>query len=83
MPTTPLLSLGSPSKSATNGAAHAAVNPVLTASWNPSDTFWHRHIGPDDLDIAAMLGTLGYPVAGCADQTTPCPRPIRMKRLSH
>ncbi len=27
---------------------------------NPSDTFPRRHIGPDDGDIAAMLGTLGF-----------------------
>ncbi|MBX3395831.1 MAG: aminomethyl-transferring glycine dehydrogenase [Phycisphaerae bacterium] len=27
---------------------------------NPSDSFIHRHIGPRDSDIRAMLGTLGY-----------------------
>jgi glycine dehydrogenase len=27
---------------------------------NPSDTFLHRHIGPSDADIKAMLATLGY-----------------------
>jgi glycine dehydrogenase len=26
----------------------------------PSDTFWHRHIGPSDSDAAEMLGLLGY-----------------------
>ncbi|MBX3386381.1 MAG: aminomethyl-transferring glycine dehydrogenase [Phycisphaeraceae bacterium] len=27
--------------------------------FDPSDTFWHRHIGPDDTEIGQMLATLG------------------------
>jgi glycine dehydrogenase len=27
---------------------------------NPSDTFWHRHIGPSEAEVAEMLALLGY-----------------------
>ena len=84
MPTSTASVAGSPSKpvSVSNGAAtpHAAASPAAVNSiLNPSDTFAHRHIGPDDKDIAAMLGTLGY---SSLDQMIDAavPASLRMKK---
>ena len=38
------------------GAGAVSSRSVL----DPSDTFWHRHIGPSEADIAEMLEVLGY-----------------------
>jgi glycine dehydrogenase len=43
----------------TNGHVSHAGSSTLANILNPSDTFVHRHIGPDENDIAEMLGTLG------------------------
>ena len=66
MPTSTASVAGSPSKpvSVSNGAAtpHAAASPAAVNSiLNPSDTFAHRHIGPDDKDIMHVA-------AGCQDR---------------
>ncbi|MFN0012591.1 MAG: aminomethyl-transferring glycine dehydrogenase [Phycisphaerales bacterium] len=44
---------------ASNGAAHAGAHAVGTHAFDPSDTFWHRHIGPGEADIGEMLATIG------------------------
>jgi len=45
----------------------------------PSDTFVHRHLGPDDAEVQEMLGILGCPTldALCAETI---PASIRLKR---
>ena len=44
---------------ATNGQGRAA-QPANPGPLCPTDTFVHRHIGPDDADVAEMLRLLGY-----------------------
>ena len=45
----------------------------------PTDTFIHRHIGPDEKDIRAMLDTLGLPsLEALVDRTIPAS--IRLKQ---
>ena len=67
--------------SGSNGAAaHVPVAKVNAASLlDPSDTFVHRHIGPDEADVGVMLKTLGY---GSLDEMTEAtvPAAIRMRR---
>jgi len=53
--------------SPSNVVPHAAGSPPNTqppgsggAAFGPLDTFPRRHIGPEEADIGAMLGTLGY-----------------------
>ncbi|MCH7792214.1 MAG: glycine dehydrogenase (aminomethyl-transferring), partial [Planctomycetes bacterium] len=59
-----------------------AAHPARTASRSPlapTDTFVHRHIGPNDADIAGMLSLLGLPsLDALVDQTVPTS--IRMDR---
>jgi glycine dehydrogenase len=55
------------------------THPAPTQVLNPSDTFWHRHIGPSDAEAAAMLETLGYrTLAEFTDATVPAS--IRLKK---
>jgi len=50
------------------------------ASLEPTDTFWHRHIGPNDDEVAEMLALLGCTsLDQLADQTVP--EAIRLRRL--
>jgi glycine dehydrogenase len=50
--------------------------------FGPTDTFVHRHIGPDDAEIATMLGTLG--LASLEELTgKTVPEAIRLKRPLH
>ncbi|HQL55351.1 MAG TPA: aminomethyl-transferring glycine dehydrogenase subunit GcvPA, partial [Phycisphaerae bacterium] len=46
---------------------------------SPSDTFIHRHIGPSDDDIRAMLATLGYESLDALVQAT-VPAEIRVQK---
>ncbi|QQS08313.1 MAG: aminomethyl-transferring glycine dehydrogenase [Phycisphaerales bacterium] len=43
---------------ATGGSDHSSA---VAKAIGPTDTFVHRHVGPDDRDIQAMLEVLGYP----------------------
>ncbi len=72
----PNTTLPSSSHSSTNGT-HAKPSAV-DAALQPSDTFVHRHIGPDGTDRAEMLALLGY---GSLDALTDVavPGAIRMK----
>ena len=36
------------------------TTPGATAGLAPTDTFVHRHVGPDEAEVAEMLGLLGY-----------------------
>jgi glycine dehydrogenase len=61
----------------TSSAAGATGSKQSTL--NPSDTFWHRHIGPSDSEIAAMLEFLGYrSLAELTEATVPAS--IRLKK---
>ena len=70
-----------PPPPAPSDAAHTA-HPARAPSRSPlapTDTFVHRHIGPNDADIAAMLSLLGLPsLDALVDQTVPTS--IRMDR---
>jgi glycine dehydrogenase len=64
------------------GTPHAATD-ITFASLRPSDTFVHRHIGPDEGDIQAMLATLGYTsLDALSDATVPSairlPKPLNI-----
>ncbi len=58
----------------TNGSA-ASGTSLLT----PSDTFWHRHIGPGEADIQAMLASVGCASLDDLSATT-VPQSIQTKR---
>ncbi|MGE3107160.1 MAG: aminomethyl-transferring glycine dehydrogenase [Phycisphaerales bacterium] len=66
---------GPVSKSFNAGPATSnGVRPAVSAAsaLHPGDTFVHRHLGPREHDITAMLGTLGYPsLDALADATVP------------
>ncbi len=50
------------------GAAEAGAGPLLA----PTDTFVHRHLGPDEAEVAAMLRRLGLDsLAALVDETVP------------
>ena len=58
-----------------------AVTDIAPSALRPSDTFVHRHIGPDEGDIQAMLATLGYKsLDALSDSTVPAairlPKPL-------
>ncbi|GIW73933.1 MAG: hypothetical protein KatS3mg103_0455 [Phycisphaerales bacterium] len=42
------------------GGASARVRDRAADPLGPTDTFVHRHIGPDEAEVAEMLGLLGY-----------------------
>ncbi|MFI4917360.1 MAG: glycine dehydrogenase (aminomethyl-transferring), partial [Phycisphaerales bacterium JB060] len=46
--------------SSTTGQTPKTDAPA-TGALSPTDTFVHRHIGPDEAEVAEMLGLLGYP----------------------
>ncbi len=63
------------------GTPHAA-HAIAHASLRPSDTFVHRHIGPDEGDIQAMLATLGYNSLDALSDAT-VPASIRLPKPLH
>ncbi|MBL0926351.1 MAG: aminomethyl-transferring glycine dehydrogenase [Phycisphaerales bacterium] len=69
-----------PVPAATTASRPAVFGPAGPSSvLNASDTFWHRHIGPSDADVAEMLETLGCrSLDELIDQTVPAD--IRMHR---
>jgi glycine dehydrogenase len=63
----------------------AAAHPSL---FRPSDTFWHRHIGPSEHETADMLALLGYrSLDEMTDATVPAvirsPRPLSINIAAH
>ncbi len=54
-------------------------DPMSRSVLDPSDTFTHRHIGPQEGDLAAMLSTVGAAsLDALADETVPAS--IRLRR---
>ncbi len=76
MPTTS--ASGSTHNSTTTNGTHVKSGAAADTLLQPSDTFVHRHIGPDERDQAEMLALLGY---GSLDALTSVavPAAIRMK----
>ncbi len=76
MPTTS--ASGSTQTPATTNGTHGKPGAAEGVVLQPSDTFVHRHIGPDERDQAEMLKLLGY---GSLDALTDVavPAAIRMK----
>jgi len=69
----------SPSSSPHHSSAHPPLG-APAAILEPSDTFWHRHIGPSEAEIAEMLTSIGCAsLDDLADQTVP--PGIRLNRL--
>src|SRR5678815_3103796 len=67
----------------TEAAGQAAADPSLL---RPTDTFVHRHIGPEDREIKEMLGLLGYRTLDeLSDATVPAGirlnRPLKLEGL--
>ena len=56
MPTTS----AKPSGSASTNGSHAKPGSGPAGALQPSDTFVHRHIGPDEHEQSEMLTLLGY-----------------------
>ena len=79
MPTT---SARNPVSIPANNGTHAA--PAVAASpLEPSDTFIHRHIGPDEPAQKKMLALLGYPsLDALADAAVPGSIRLRMRPLN-
>ncbi len=48
-----------------------------SAILSPSDTFWHRHLGPSEAEQAQMLELLGYPTLDALTEAT-VPARIRL-----
>ncbi len=80
----PMNSTKSTKSSAMPPASVSANGPgaelhALASILRPTDTFVHRHIGPDDADIRRMLDLLGYrSLDELSDATVPAS--IRLKR---
>jgi glycine dehydrogenase len=62
-----------------SGNGSSAAPPLDSSILNPSDTFIHRHIGPDEREQKEMLSVLGYPsLDALADAAVP--PAIRLRR---
>ena len=61
---------------------HAATSQTMPDHLAPTDGFIPRHIGPNDAEVAEMLGVLGYrSLEDLADATVPAS--IRVRRPLH
>jgi len=59
--------------------SHTNLSKPIVPNFGPTDTFVHRHIGPDDAEIASMLQTLG--LASLEELTAKTvPAAIRLKQ---
>ncbi|MCC6322768.1 MAG: aminomethyl-transferring glycine dehydrogenase [Phycisphaerales bacterium] len=64
---------------APNGTSGGGESGTVRADpFAPLDTFAHRHIGPNDAEIAEMLGTVGYGSLDALSDAT-VPAAIRLK----
>jgi glycine dehydrogenase len=76
MPTT---SVRPPASVPTTNGSHAAPAAADASILNPSDTFIHRHLGPNERDQKEMLGLVGYAsLDALADAAVPAA--IRLRR---